>query len=216
MSRILAFCMTNRLSPLVLEALAQQTGPDFDLMISRDNPCDGLARGQYRNMMLNWQKMEKLVREFAYDKVWLAEADTIPPLDALSKLLEVDAPVVVGLYASRHAPFRSSVWSRPDVQIEWSTIQEHWGEAVEIGGSGTGCSLIDRSVFDRYTIDMEGFRNPNVDNRRQQIDQMFSHWCFENKVKQVARLDVICGHVCANGEIVWPDRESGYRIQNSN
>jgi hypothetical protein len=212
--KILAFCMAYRLESETIEALVRQQGvKSLDLMICQDNPHLGEERGQYRNMMMNWQKMEQIARTRNYDKVWLAEADNIQPPDALAKLLEVDAPVVTGLFASRYPPYRPNLWEAPGITMEWPRVMERWGQTIEVGGSGTGCMLIDGSVLQNYSIDMYGYHNPMADNVRQQIDQLFCTYCFKNHVKMMARLDVLVGHKFPNGDVIWPDEKTRYRIE---
>jgi hypothetical protein len=185
----------------------------FDTHFTNDNPYLYEQRGQYKNMMLNWRKMEHLVKTGDYDKVWLVEDDTIPPDDALSKLLEIDAPVVSGLYASRYPPFRPSMYKTRDAQYKWEELKELWGKSLEISGNGTGCMLIDRKVFDSYTIPTEGFFDETSKYREYQMDSLISHHCLENGIKHVGRLDVLCGHVKSDGDIVWPDKENGFIIE---
>jgi hypothetical protein len=207
--KVLAFCMTYRLDKRVVENLVRQTGVEFfDVMFTKDNPHLEEENGQYRNMMLNWQKMEQVARNRGYEKLWIVEADTIPPIDALSKLLEVDGPVVHGFVVSRHAGHWPGLQKARNTAYDWKEILPHMGEVMEIQGAGTGCVLIDKSVFDRYSIDMKG-----TDYLEMQIDQLFSRWCRDNKVIQKVHLGVHCGHVNPNGDIVWPDNEKGFRVE---
>lgn len=181
----------------VVKALTSQVGIDFDVHFTRDNPHLGEYFGQYKNMMLNWNKMQKLSQY--YDKVWLVESDTIPPNDALAKLLNSGAPVVSGLYASRHSPYDSNVG------LEWGDIKSLAGQTINVKRMGTGCLLIDRTILDKYEIDLSGYENPKgVPYRKTQIDSLFSDWCIKNGIEQKVRLDVLCGHKKANGEILWP------------
>ena len=169
----------------------------FDTHFTQDNPHLGEFFGQYKNMMLNWQKMKQLSQ--FYDKVWLSEADTIPPVDALAKLLETGEPVVTGLYASRHYPYDSNVG------LGWDQLKTLAGQTVNVKRVGTGCLLIDRSILDRYEIEMDGYQHPGeVPYKKTQIDSLFSEWCIKNGVEQKAHLGVMCGHRRADGEILWP------------
>lgn len=187
----------------VVNALTRQKGVDFDVHFTRDNPHLGEPFGQYKNMMLNWQKMQRLSRY--YDKVWLVESDTIPPDDALEKLLETDGGVVNGLYASRYDPYSPSARKRVREPFSWEELKPLIGQTIKVASSGTGCSLIDRSILDRYSLDMEGYNTPEaVPYWKTQIDLLFSTWCNENGVEQKVRLDVLCGHRRADGKILWP------------
>jgi hypothetical protein len=215
--KILTFCMTHRLSERVVGALANQTGVEFfDTHFTNDNPHLYEERGQYKNMMLNWQKMERLVKFGDYDKVWMVEDDTIPPRDALKRLLESNALVVSGLYASRYEPYRPSAYKRKGEPFSWEELKEVWGKEIEVAGNGTGCMLIDRGVFDSYSIDMAGYESGEHGYSSYQIDALFSNYCVRTGIKHIARLDVLCGHVKSNGDILWPDKEIGFKIETVN
>ena len=196
--------MTHRLNPEVVNALTRQKGAEyFDTHFTNDNPHLGEYWGQYRNMMLNWKKMERLAE--GYDKVWIVEDDTIPPDDALQKLLEVDGPVVSGLQASRHAPYNPNIHKGPRVPYTWEELKPLMGQTITVKGSGTGCMLLDRSFLDRYTIDMRGYeKTKETKYDRMNIDLLLNEFCVKEGIEQKVRLDVLCGHVKANGEIIWP------------
>jgi hypothetical protein len=156
-------------------------------------------------MMLNWQKMEKLSQ--GYDKVWMVEDDTIPPDNALAKLLEVDAEVVSGIFASRHPPYDPSIRDEKAVPYTWEKIRSLGDQTITVEGSGTGCTLLSRSFLDKYKIDMTGYnRTREVKYRDTQIDALMNAFCLKNGIEQKARLDVRCGHKKANGEIIWPEQ----------
>ena len=151
-------------------------------------------------MMLNWKKMERLSE--GYDKVWIVEDDTIPPLDALEKLLEVDGDVVHGLFAMRHAPYEPSIQKEFRVQYSWDEVSRMKG-VVSVKGSATGCTLLSRAFLDRYKIDMKGYHNP-VEYKDVAIDLLMTAFCLKEGIEQKVRLDVQCGHRKAGGEIIWP------------
>lgn len=203
--KILTFCMTYRLSPEVVNALTRQTADYFDTHFTNDNPHTGEFWGGYRNMMLNWQKMEKLAE--GYDKVWIVEDDTIPPDDALEKLLEVDGDVVNGLFAHRHASYDPSLLKAPNVSYTWEEIRKFGNQTITVQGSATGCTLLSRKFLDRYKIDMTGYHKPKESGYQKVAqDILLSTFCRENGIEQKARLDVQCGHVKAGGEIIWPEQ----------
>ena len=199
--------MTYRLEEKVVNSLARQTGVDFfDTHFTRDNPYEGQKRGQQKNMMLNWVKMQKMSRD--YDKVWIVESDTVPPIDGLSKLLKVDAPVVTGLYASRHEPFSPNLLRKDNCPgvgavMTWAEVIKDWGNIVEVSGGCTGCLLIDRSVLDAFEYSEDDFIE-HLNSSSSFPDLPFMEFCWKNGFKQMARLDVICDHVRPDGMIVRP------------
>lgn len=197
--------MTHRLDPRAVDALARQRGVEyFDTHFTSDNPHLGEYWGEFKNMMLNWQKMERLAK--GYDKVWMVDDDVIPPDDALQKLLEVDADVVSGLYASRHAPYDPNIIrKKPNVFYTWDEVKALGDKTITVEGSGAGCLLLSRSFLDRYKIDMVGYERPReVKYERMLIDLLLNSFCQRNGIEQKVRLDVQCGHKKANGEILWP------------
>ena len=208
--KILTFCPTApRLEPEVLHSLLNQGGVQFnDLMLTRDNPYNGENGRVLWNVQLAYEKMRQVVLTQGYAKVWVVESDTIPPLDALSKLLEVDAPSVSGLYALRRGSMGPNV-RKPITRemFKWDELKPKWGSTITTAGGCMGCVLLDRSAIEDFCFVDEA--NPNAPD----VPMMEYHW--HKGFKQVARLDVICGHKQPSGEILWPDREQGYRIERS-
>ncbi len=99
--------------------------------------------------------------------------------------------------------------------MTWDEILPHWEETIECSGGATGCVLIDRSVLEGYKFDMEAYNEFWGEKTAQSIDVPFMEFCYKNGFKQMARLDVICGHRRPDGIIVWPDKEKGYRFANA-
>jgi hypothetical protein len=166
-----------------------------------------------KNIQHNCEKMRRIVLDQDYEKVWICESDTIPPRDALQKLLDVNAPVVTGLYILRHGAFVPNLFrfeeselfaGRMGGNIGIEGMKQRWGEIFRVSGGCTGCIVIDRSV-------LEGFSFLRNDDAAPDMGLM-EHCCKEG-IKQIARLDVVCGHKRPDGVIIWPDRETGYRLE---
>jgi hypothetical protein len=196
-----------------VQSLVSQ-GVEFnDIWLANDNPYEAENRGQYKNMQLNYEKMRRTVLEKGYEFVWIVESDTLPPEDALAKLMEVDAPVVSGLYALRHgipSPnlYRASHTPEVGNGMSWDEIKARWGETVAISGGCMGCVLVHRSALEGFS--MVDPSNPIAP------DGPFMKHCHSKGFKQMARLDVVCGHIKPNGDTLWPDREQGYRLERLN
>lgn len=184
-------------------------------MFTRDNPFPYADKKWIRNIEHNFEEMRQVVLQRGYDKVWCVESDTIPPIDGLSKLLQVDAPVVGGLYALRHGPPTASVHRYSETlngiggALPWDEVKANWGKVIQTSCTCTGCVVIDRSVLEGFSFALDGTRPP---------DGPFAEYCFHNKIKQMAHLGVICGHKRPNGEIIWPDvnEPRGWRIEKAN
>jgi hypothetical protein len=169
-------------------------------MFSHDNPYGETWGESYKNIQLNYEKMRRTCLQDRYEKVWIVESDTIVPPDALRKLLEVDAPVVSGLYAMRHGePYpnlmRMGLMPGIGASINWEEFTDRWGETIEVSGACMGCLLLDRSVLWGFSFNTKENRAPDVP---------LMEYCWQNKLKQMARTDVICGHVKPSGETLWP------------
>lgn len=214
--RILIYCpVGSRLEPEVESAVLHQTYDGYcDVMFARDNPHKRLA-DVLQNIQLAYEKMKTIVLNEGYDKVWIVEADTIPPLDALEKLVEVSVthqiPVVGGLYALRHgAPATNLCDVHPmggetGLGWPWAKVKAAWGKIVQVGGACMGCLLVDREVLKGFSF---------ITGERFAPDKPFADYCCKNKIRTAAHLGVVCGHKKPNGDVIWPDVNAriGYRI----
>jgi len=202
--KVLVFTPYKNLQTEVLtNVLGQEGVRSFDYLLANDNPH---VRDVYKNVQMAYEKMREIVLS-QYEKVWIVEADTIPPKDALRKLLEVDAPVVSGLYVLRHGSpvpnlLKPESSPNPGSTFKWRNLP--WGETIEVSGGCMGCLLVDSEVLKGASFLMEGNGIP---------DMQFMRYCWENKIKQMARLDVICGHKRPDGKVLWPDKEQGWILQ---
>jgi hypothetical protein len=211
--KILGFCPTARLEVEVVDALVNQVGVQFfDLMFTYDNPHVA-ERELLRNCVIAYAKMRRIAVQEGYDKVWIVESDTIPPKDALKKLLEVDADIVTGLYAHRHG------LNRPNIMLptankndfgpysEWPDILANWGRVIEASGGCFGCLLIDKKTLADFDFEIDRASSPDTD---------FMTHCQQKGFKTKAHLGVVCGHKSPEGDIYWPDKNQGVRIERGN
>ena len=209
--KILTFITFNRLEQKVVESLLnQQDAPFFDLWFANDNPYSNLERGTYYNIQMNYEKMRQIVLREDYDYVWIVEADTEPPRDALNKLLGVDADVVSGLYALRHGEpvpniYQSQNKTNIGTAISWYQVKAHWGEIISMSGGCMGCLLIKSHVLKNFNMICKPFdRAP---------DDAFMLYCHQQGFIQRAHLGVICHHIKSNGQVIIPDKDLLYRIE---
>lgn len=187
--RILLFCPTiPNLRSEVVEGLLSQA--EFtDVMFTRDNPY--LSSVRY-NIQLNYEKMRLLALREGYDKVMIVENDMLIPPDAVKKLLEVPAPIVSGLYALRHGANVPNVMRVVGEPYSWRELKQK-PVVFEVQGGCMGCLLVDRTALD--------FSFLLTENQAPDIPWM--RYCV-GRHKMMARLDVQCGHVEPNGNILWP------------
>lgn len=164
-----------------------------DVLFSNDNPYGDPYVGDHRNTQRQYERM-RLAALGGYDKVWVVESDMIVPEDALEMLLAVDAPVVSGVYKLRHGGNHPNLSDMNGNVLSWPKLK---GKAVvEVGGTAMGCCLYDRKVFEGFSFLVGGSGAP---------DGPFMAHLREKKFRQVARLDVECGHISPSGEILWPE-----------
>lgn len=136
----------------------------------------------------------------------------IIPQDALSKLLACNTPIATGLYALRHgdpAPnlFRYSEKVKSlGSGLKWDEIKKAWGQTIKVTGGAMGCLLLDKSALD-FPFEIAESRAPDI---------AFMVHCATKGVETKARLDVICGHIKGNGEVLYPDKELGFRTERMN
>ena len=95
----------------------------------------------------------KKALEYGVEWVWMVDSDTVPPPDALSKLLEHDADVVLGYYQwknrerGRTCVAKNGGWSRWHTGDELRALAGAGVTLVEVQGGGLGCALVRTSVF---------------------------------------------------------------------
>lgn len=214
--KTLIFCAVSSISTDVIYSLFNQVqtkGDDFDIVFAARNPYRGDEA--YRNVQMKYEQMRKLAIDGAYDKVWIVEHDTIPPIDALAKMLAVSdkAHIVTGLYALRHAEpvpniMRWQIGSDIGSSMEWGDVQRSWGEVIRCTGGCMGCLLVDvRDVLQYFpTFMMETATAP---------DMKFMSWCYLNGYRTLAHLGVVCGHQKPNGDIIHCSRTQkvGYTLE---
>lgn len=181
-------------------------------MVTRDNPYDWTRGEVMRNIQLNYEKMREVVLAHNYAKVLIVEQDMIVPEDTLSKMMEVEAPIVTGLYALRHGVPVPNIFKHDNkkhlgTNMNWQEVKKDWGKTVRVSGGAMGCLLLDRSVVESFSFMIEESRAP---------DMKFMVHCAEKQIETQARLDVVCGHIRPNGEVLWPDQQTGYRIERMN
>ena len=160
-----------------------------------------------RNVGLNYEKMRQIVLSQSYSKVFIVEEDMVLPDDALEKILAVDAPIVTGLYALRHGTPTSNIFRYEERvrslgnNMKWDEVKRNWGKTIRVTGGAMGCLLVDRSALLDFNFEIKEQGAPDIP---------FMVHCATNNIKTVARMDVVCGHINANGTTLYPDRDKGW------
>lgn len=183
-------------------------GYEADWVIGLDNPY-GLA-ARHKNTLHQYQAIQERALDEGYDALVTYEHDMIVPKDGLVKLLDVDAPVVYGLYMLRHGAYCVSAFIKvegnPSFRRSYTYYPRRYAIAekegvAEVGGVGMGFTLFRREALARFKFRQTG--------NSYAPDWGFALDCSLGGVKQMCRFDVKCGHIEQNGLTIYPTQE-GY------
>jgi len=181
-------------------------GPSELLFLRDDVPLGGERTiNGYDNVCEKYQWARRVALDGGYDALLTVEADMIVPEHTLARLSQVDADVAYGLYASRHG---RTQWvcatELGKMTAQWLS-QDHyrakqaWGQVIESGGVGMGCTFIRRRVLEAIPF-------------RREPGLLANDWYFaldvrEAGYRQVHDLGVVCGHITGkpSPRIIWPD-----------
>lgn len=159
-----------------------------------------------RNIAIVYNAAVMRARAHGCTHLLTLEDDMVPPVDALGKLLAVDAPVAYSVYCWRRTGHFWSAYRSLmiDGGASWSDDEAHTAaeyakrEAViDVAGVGCGCTLIDLQVFDQLH-----WHVGETDIIAQ--DWHFAVDCQRSGIRQRAHFGVLCGHVVGD-QVVWPE-----------
>ena len=177
--------------------LQKDKGFELDLYVMDWTPYPG------ENAYKNLDEKNELARRIAiigwYDYLWIVEDDIVLPCNALSRLLEVNADCVVGLYRGRPEHWGTDRLSvriadpngpqdADDRPLELKDIPAD-NPVVRCTGIALGCTLLHRKLFNM----LEG-----VIGRDYEVSKRFQ----ENGVSMLCHTWVRCGHIDKKGEII--------------
>lgn len=210
--RVLVVCPTYRLERETVERLfaLEWAGP-LDWYLTRDNPYPQTIQHGYANIWHNLTKARAHFLRGNYDAMLIVESDMVPPRDALVSLAHIDADVVGGLYMMRHGSFPVANafvhvvnQNDPGTYIRARELYDMWGDAIRTNGVCFGVTLIHRHVLEAIEFRMHEAAAP---------DWAFMTDCNARGFTTVCDTSVQCGHIKPDGTTLWPDRESGWRLE---
>lgn len=170
----------------LLDWLTQADLPDAEIVLRIDR------NGYNENQSI--KKQREFARQLAINRgathLLYIDADTIPPLDVLPKLLNHNEPVVGALYYGRKnntGPQKRAVaWIQDD--DNQSFLSEKF---VEVDGMGLGCTLLSRDAFTSFSFndwggpsdDYEAFDRLRQNGFRVMLDTTLicKHYLTENQ-----------------------------------
>lgn len=193
--RVLIACPTYRLEPETVDAIfTQDWKGECDVMFTRDNPI----HHDKKDHLYNYVKLRDVFLRGNYDYLWIVESDVIPPTHALRSMLEVNAPIVTGVYMLRRGQaiinimvngLGNPISNHPDM------LKASWGKVIDCKGCGFGCLLLDRSTVEWW--------KPRL-GEACHCDWTFVTDAIDAKLTYKAHLGVICGHKRPDGVVLLP------------
>jgi hypothetical protein len=142
-------------------------------------------------------KIVDMFLEGDFTHLWFIDSDTIPPQDALDKLLAIDADIVsaitpiIEVDSNTGRPYRK--WNC--VGMDDKLVKPDTG-VVQVKGAGTSCMLIKRSVFEQ--IEKPYFRFAYTDDKGKECliseDIHFIIQALSKGIKTYADTSIICRH----------------------
>lgn len=210
--RVLLYCPTYRLERETVDSIMRLDYGQHkvDVLFRRWNPCDN----PFYNRLYNYRQARDIVLEQSYEALFIVESDMIVPEDALLKLSEHDADIVLGLYVHRHGdmPFNFQPFLNAQLMSldHYSPGCINWSGANKVMGGGFGCTLILRHVLER--INFRLFIPAGV--VLADADTWFFHDAMKEKYNIIGDGRVVCGHITPDGRILWPTPD-GVIIKNT-
>lgn len=163
--------------------------------------------GKYRDLRDKHNEARAMALQGNYDALLLVENDMVLPVDALQRLVAVDADVAYGLYVNRHgwnrwlAFYDIDGWGGISYSQDPERMRDAWGNVRETKGIGLGCTLIHRNV-------LELLRFRNAPNDVVADDWVFALDCAEKGFTQAHDFGCVCGHIHPQGKILWPNPDA--------
>lgn len=180
---------------------AQENAPGHDYHVNwLTNPIPGRA---IANVLAHYHQARRMCLDGGYEALLTVEDDMIIEPYALRTLYATDAGVAYGVYLLRHGAKCLNAFGYKDRRRMGATMSLRPEEAqaarargwAKVSGVGWGCTLIRREVLERIAIRGEDAQDAG--------DMAFAGDCLRAGVEQVARFDVLCGHI--DGErVLWP------------
>jgi hypothetical protein len=135
--------------------------------------------------------------EIDWEYVFFLDDDTIPPPDAITRLMAHKVPIVSGVYYRRSPPI-TPVMLREDAGSRTWITQFKVPDLMEVDYVGAGCLLIHRDVLTTLPPPWFDWRVDRYDlppPQRMSEDFRFCQYARENGYKILVDTSVQCRHV---------------------
>lgn len=111
------------------------------------NLAVGVLEPYVVNAGLTSYNRNRLVMESDAEYIFFVDHDTVPPDDALPKLLALGVPFAAGVYFYKGEKKHPLIYTLDEMGLYRPVIDYNRGEILEVDGVGMGCTLIHRDVF---------------------------------------------------------------------
>lgn len=210
--KVLLFCPTygDALRPETAACIERVEGI-AEVLYQRENPNgEGDTLAGVLNHLHQFQTMRQKVIAGDWTHVLVVEHDMLVPPDIVHKLWSAEADVSYAPYMFRHGRPQLNLlatWGKPaknpgppfdspNYRRRLAAALRSRQRVIDVNGSGFGCILIRRRVIEQ------------IDYRLGEIvhcDHFWTKDVFAAGFSQRAHLDAICGHICPDGAVLWPD-----------
>lgn len=175
----------------------------------------------------NWQITDDARNTFVctalkkkLDYIFFMDSDMIFPKGCLGQMLrhreklDVKSAVLGGVYCHK-GDGRWHVYQWQEDLNMWKSMRfPLYKGLVEVDAVGTGCMLVDVSVFEKIPFPWFEYRYMELKNykyERMSEDMVFCKKCKDSGIPVYADTDIFCGHI--NQSQIWPTPDGGYEVR---
>lgn len=122
--------------------------------VSKNIGMDAVMKDPYvsqngTNDTLTSHNRNRLVDRADGEWIFFIDYDTVPPADALPRLLSLRHPFCGGVYYHRNVPHMPLLyWRNPETGLYGVIADYEKGALIHVDATGMGCTLIHRQVFE--------------------------------------------------------------------
>lgn len=153
--------------------------PDVDFVAVKGRPSDYSRNSAIQLFLGNKQ----------YSHIFFLDSDTEPPLDVIDRMLELDEPLVTGLYpVLMQTGVKWAILNYVDEAYRFAAQVDDYCDAA-----GAGCLMIRRDLFDKIAWPWFLWVN-REDGTQMGEDIHFFDKCCEAGYRTRVAKDVVCSH----------------------
>lgn len=209
--KTLVFCPLNPVEyrPYFPEAIDSILGLERESNLSFHFEKGRISNETTRDVCEKYRLARQIFLRDGYDALLTVEDDMIVPPETLLELQRLDADIAYGLYVARNIPrhpwlvaYRLNHTRVKFLSDKSEAARNAWGKVINSFGVGMGCTLIRRHVLEK--IDFRVMSGAGWGHGKAN-DWYFALDAREKGFTQQTHLGLVCGHIRANGMVLWPD-----------